>query len=66
MVGNLRLAKQTGTTEYESSPFVCWWRILAQRLELAGMQFAGTNKTAHNFHCGLRAAVAKVRIRNDN
>ncbi|CAK3029051.1 hypothetical protein VCRA2121O337_40028 [Vibrio crassostreae] len=47
MVGNLRLAKQTGTTEYESSPFVCWWRILAQRLDLTGMQFAGSNKTTH-------------------
>ncbi|KAA8681431.1 hypothetical protein F4W18_02440 [Vibrio gigantis] len=53
MVGILHLAKQTGTVEYESSPFVCWWRILAQRVEHAGMLFEGFNKTAHNFRCGL-------------
>ncbi|PTP19514.1 hypothetical protein CWO36_10945 [Vibrio splendidus] len=33
----------------EFSPFVCWWRILAQRLEHAGMLFEGLNRTTHNF-----------------
>ncbi|NOI89222.1 hypothetical protein F0235_02065 [Vibrio splendidus] len=44
----------------EFSPFVCWWRILAQRLEHTGMLFEGLNRTTHNFLlwveivCGLR------------
>ncbi|PMO40838.1 hypothetical protein BCT10_03835 [Vibrio splendidus] len=33
----------------EFSPFVCWWRILAQRLEHAGMLFEGLHRTTHNF-----------------
>ncbi|PTP64962.1 hypothetical protein CWO01_03330 [Vibrio splendidus] len=33
----------------EFSPFVCWWRILAQRLEHAGVLFEGLNRTTHNF-----------------
>ncbi|NOJ03095.1 hypothetical protein F0236_04950 [Vibrio splendidus] len=49
MVGNLHLAKQIGTVVYESSPFACWWRILAQRLNLADMLFERLKKTAHNF-----------------